>query len=141
MTKLLMYVLLTLLPLVGYAQSVSYGLPILENELHEGDLIILNIPPHIDGRIKLSRELDKLKLFVEHHEGKIFSLEVYIFGGTSKFCLAHSKFLSRSLSKRLNVGNVKFTGRGDERPILDSKSSPMYFSMNTRIELTVIDTL
>lgn len=133
------FIMFTFLLTSCYAQNVSFGIPTTEIELQTDELIIINIPSHVDGRFKKSIELDNLRAFLQLYSELNFVLTIHFFGGNSEFCLDYSNFLSRDLKGHLNCENVIIEGKGDEVPLLLDKKSPRYFSINSRIELIVQD--
>lgn len=135
--RILIFIIFTFLIASCYSQNVSFGIPSIEKELQTGELIILNVPNHVDGRFKASVELDNLRAFLQLHSKLTFVLTIHIFGGNSEFCLDYSKFLSRDLKRLLNCNNVVIEGKGNGVPLLLDKKSPRYFNINSRIELVV----
>lgn len=109
----------------------------MNKELHEGDLIIINIPTHVDGRFEQSVELTELKKFFKAHSGANFILYMHIFGGSTEYCQDYSEFLSKDLRGQLNCENVTIEGKGSAAPLFRDKESPLYISLNSRIEILV----
>lgn len=122
---------------ICYTQNINYGLPSVKKELYTGDLIIVNIPVHVDGRFKRSIELDDLRAFLQFHSEVTFTLSVHIFGGSPEFCLGYSEFLSNDLEKQLNCKNVTIEGKGNEYPLFLDENSVRYFILNSRVEIII----
>jgi len=122
---------------ICYAQDISYGLPSFQQELHIGDRIIINIPNNVDGRFESSVEVDSLKLFLQLHSELTFVLSIHVFGGSSEFCLAYSNYLSGNLKKQLHLKNVMVVGKGNTSPLFLDKKSARYFTLNSRIKISI----
>lgn len=137
--RITFFTIFVLLSSVSYSQKTIHGLPSFEKELVVSDLMIINIPNHMDGRFEQSMEIDELKSFITYHSNHKFELTIHIAGGASKFCLGYSEYLSKDLRCLLKLKNVEVIGNGNKSPIFLDKDSDLYFVLNSRIELRVVE--
>ncbi len=123
-----------------YSQNIYYGYPENTDALKKGDIIILNIPEHINGRYNKSKELDRLINFLCLNKHNIYKIEINLFWGTAELNVNYTKSLCNNLKELLDeksIKNYKIKFNGNSKPIFLDKSSKSYKLYNTRLEIIV----
>jgi len=121
------------------SQSIIYGFPPTEKTLKKNDIILLNLPPHQDGRFRDSHQLLEIVDIINKYPDLKFKIEINVILETEDFNQAYSKSLARSLikylDKRIGEKNYEAVGLGGSNPIFLDERSPIYQKMNTRLQI------
>jgi hypothetical protein len=125
-----------------FSQNIYYGYPSSSIELSKGDVIILNLPEHIDGRFKDSKELDDLIKLVNDNNNLFFRIEINIFWGSKEYSNDYSNILCNNLKKILNINctsnNYEIISNGANKPLIkDENDKEKYIKMNTRMDIII----
>jgi len=138
---LLVWLLVITLPNEIFSQSIIYGFPSVERSLKSGDVVIVNLPPHRDGRLPDSDQLLLITRLLNNHPNLQFRIELHIFFETPDFNLAYSERLARNLIEYLEAKagqkNYKVIGLGSNSPIFLKEDDPIYLKMNTRLQILI----
>ncbi len=141
MKHFLILIALFSITISAYSQYVYLGYPLSSETIKQGDLIIINIPEHIDGKFNNSKELERLIKFVNKSYVFFYNIEINTFYGTSYFSLEYSKSLSVDLEyifkEKCKKSKYKIKSNGAKNPIVVDKDSPYYKTINTRIEILI----
>jgi transcriptional regulator with XRE-family HTH domain len=123
-----------------FSQFVYYGIP-TQNNFSDGDKIIMNVPPHIDGRFEQSYQLEELIQLLNSSPNYIFEIEINDFRGTEELCQKYSEALSRSLDGVFKVKskylNYQLFANGSTKPIFYSENKIEFFMLNRRLEIII----
>lgn len=137
MRRNLLFLILTFLSSFSFAQKIYFGLPRSGTQLLIQDVVLINIPNHIDGRFMASNELDSLKNFIHSYKSLDFRLSVHVSKGSSQYCLDYSIFLARQLENFLDSDNLLIEGKGKSVPLCSNKESHLFSLIDSRIEILV----
>jgi len=139
--KFYLIILILVLNLSSFSQYVYFGYSETDSKLQSKDIIIVNIPLHMNGRFHESDAIYNLIDFLNKDTTFNFRIEINLFWGSSEFNLDYTKDLSINLDailkKEVNKTNYEIYYIGSENPIFLDKKSTNYKMLNTRIEILI----
>lgn len=141
MNRFLFFFGFFIVALTSCSQNVYYGYPSSELKIKHKDVVVVNIPNHVNGQFKESESLDKLVDFIDSNLIFNITIELNYFCGQEEYCLRYTKLLADDLTillqERCKDAKLSIVSNGRNNPILPDKTSAKYQEYNTRLEIFI----